>query len=265
MGGERSFDASYANAPKFEIRSRRAGWKGKSVKSPSPTGRYVRFGLEGEKLAIVPTLRAAFSKGRGKVLPHDIRYWRCSGKSVASIALVVDASGSMAAFKRMQIAKGVLMGLLQDSYVKRDRVSLIVFRNGSAELVVPPTSSPQLAASRVGEIPTGGKTPLSAGLYRAYELLRMEKRRGYVPILVLISDGRANVSLSGGDIRKEVVSICEAIAKEDISTVVVDADDHVSLGFTREIAAITGAVHYRLRDLDAESIARIVNDVRRAV
>ncbi|WP_456477619.1 VWA domain-containing protein [Geoglobus ahangari] len=263
--GERRFDASNASAPKFEVRSRRAGWKGKRVKSPSSSGRYVRFGLVGERLAIIPTLRAAFSGGRRAVLPHDFRYWRCSGKSVASIALVVDASGSMTALRRMQIAKGVLMSLLRDSYVRRDRVSLIVFRNGSAELVVPPTTSPQLAASRVGEMPAGGKTPLSAGLYRAYKLLRMEKRRGYVPILVLISDGRANVSLSGGDIKEEVVSICEAIAREDISTVLVDADDHVSLGFTREIAAITGAVHHRLRDLDAESIARVVNDVRRAV
>ncbi len=264
-GSEEKFDARETRTPEIEIKSKHLAKKGKRVRTLSNRGRYVRFRLDGEQIAVGATIRAAFSRGVKRPSFQDLRYRFCSGKSASSIALLVDASGSMASLKRMEIAKGVLLRLLQDAYVKRDRVSLVVFRGDSAEIIVPPTSSPQLAYSRVGDIPTGGKTPLPIGLYTAYQLLRREKSRGYVPILVLISDGRGNVSMGTGNVKEEVIRVSEAIARDGIPTVVIDADDHVSLGFTTEIASITGALHYRLRDLDAERIFEIVEDLKSAI
>ena len=262
---EEKFGAKETYTPKIEIKSKFLARKGRRVRTPSTRGRYVRFRLDGEQIAVDATIRAALSRGAKRPTPQDLRYRFCSGKSASSIALLVDASGSMASLKRMEIAKGVLLRLLQDAYVKRDRVSLVVFRRESAEIIVPPTSSPQLAYSRVGDIPTGGKTPLPDGLHTAYQLLRREKSRGYVPILVLISDGRGNVSVGTGNVKDEVIRMSEAIAREGIQTVVIDADDHVSLGFTTEIASITGALHYRLRDLDTERLFEIVNNIRSAI
>ncbi len=261
-GGSRKFDAKDAKLPEVYVKSKLPARKGKRVETPSTNGRYVKPSMKGDKIAIDATIRIALAKGRLRPSVYDLRYKICSGRSASSIALLVDASGSMASLRRMELAKGVLLRLLQDAYIKRDRISMIVFRGNDAEVVVPPTTSPQLAASRVSEIPTGGKTPLPAGMYKAYELLKAEKRKGYQPILVVISDGRGNVSMGGGDVKEEVIRISKSISREGITTVMVDADDHVSLGFAKEIVTLTNALHYRLKDLDQERLFDVVNALR---
>ena len=105
----------------------------------------------------------------------------------------VDASGSMAARKRMEQVKTAILSLLLDAYQRRDKVGLITFRAGEATLALPPTSSVDIAAARLEELPAGGRTPLAEGLLKAAETLRLEhvrdpRRR---PLLVVVTDGRA--------------------------------------------------------------------------
>ena len=232
------------------------------MKSVSDTsGKYIDFRMRGKDVAIDATLRAAASRGLKRPSRQDLRYKAYVGKVASSIALVVDASGSMASLRRMEVAKGVLLKLLQDAYIKKDGISLIIFKDKKAEVVVPPTSSPQYALKRLVDMTTGGKTPLSAGLLKGFETLKYEKRKNRIPILVLITDGRANVSI-GGDVKKEILKISEKIAKEGILTVVFDADDYISLGFTKEICEITKGLYYRLKDMDTEKISDVVNGIR---
>nr|WP_269140554.1 VWA domain-containing protein [Archaeoglobus neptunius] len=187
----------------------------------------------------------------------------CSGRVASTIAVVVDASGSMASMKRMSVAKGLVLKLLQDAYVNKDRVSMVVFRDSTAEVVVPPTSSPHFAISKIAEMKTGGKTPLTAGLIKARDVLRAEMKKGYVPIMVLITDGRANVAFSR-DIEREIEKVCESILRDRILTVVFDADDYVSLGYSKEISEMTGGLYYRLSDFSEGRVFEIVDGVRRS-
>lgn len=262
-GGERRHEIGKTLLPKLDFSSKIEAVKGRRVKSTGKSGRYVDSRLSGEEIAIGATVRAALSRGARIPEEKDFRYKVCSSRSASSITVLVDASSSMASLRRMELAKGLIFRLLQDAYVRRDRVSMITFKNSSADVVVPPTSSPQLAAKRLAELTTGGKTPLAAGLLKARGLLRIERRKGYVPILVLITDGRANVSISG-DVRGEIERISEAIAQDKILTVVFDADDFVSLGYAKEISEITGGLYYRLKELSEEKIFGVVDEIRRS-
>ncbi len=249
--------------PNLGLSSKMEAVKGKRVKSVGKSGRYVDFRLSGEEIAIGATVRATLSRGARIPEERDYRYKICSSRSASSIAVLVDASSSMISLRRMEFAKGLIFRLLQDAYVRKDRVSMITFKNNSAEVIVPPTSSPQLAAKRLAELTTGGKTPLATGLLKARDLLKIEMRKGYVPILVLITDGRANVPILG-DIRREIEKISEAIARDKILTVVFDADDYVSLGYAKEISEITGGLYYRLKELSEEKIFGVVDEIRRS-
>lgn len=106
---------------------------------------------------------------------------------------VVDASGSMAARQRMSAVKGAVLSLLLDAYQRRDKVGLVTFRGTDADVALPPTSSVDAAAARLETLPTGGRTPLAAGLLRAHDVLRVERLRDPArrPLVVLVTDGRA--------------------------------------------------------------------------
>ena len=112
----------------------------------------------------------------------------------------VDASGSMGAQNRMEAAKAAVLDLLVDAYQRRDRVSVVSFRGDSAEVVLAPTASVELANLKLRDLPTGGATPLAAGILRALAVMDAERRRtpDIVPWLVLVTDGRANVGVDGG-------------------------------------------------------------------
>ncbi|MCD6493485.1 MAG: VWA domain-containing protein, partial [Archaeoglobaceae archaeon] len=120
---------------------------------------------------------------------------------------------------------------------------------------------PQFAMKKLEDIKIGGKTPLAEGLIKAYNVLKTEIRKNRIPILVLVTDGRANVSRSG-NIKEEIYKISEKIAQSDILTIVFDADDYVSLGYSREISEITNGLYFRLRDLNSENVFNIVNKIR---
>ncbi|HEX2316515.1 MAG TPA: VWA domain-containing protein, partial [Thermomonospora sp.] len=165
---------------------------------------------------------------------------------------------SMAARQRMRAVKGAVLSLLLDAYQRRDKVGLITFRGTSADLVLPPTSSVEAGARRLERLPTGGRTPLSAGLLRAAEVLRVERLRdpSRRPLLVTVTDGRAT---HGPD------PVQAAALLRDVAGVVVDCESGpVRLGLASRLAAALGAPAVRLEELAADGLARVVRDTRAA-
>jgi len=244
-------------------------------------GRYLRqrMPLDGKDIAIDATIRAAapyqkvrFGPNAIQVKSEDIREKERVGKTSAVVLFVVDASGSMGANQRMESAKGAVLSLLMDSYQKRDKIGMVAFKGKEAELILPPCSSVDLALSCLRELPTGGKTPLSAGLSRAMQLLQGELRKDEETklMMVLISDGRANVGM-GGKIRDELMEISERARHLGIHTIVIDTEVVQSsfmdmrLGYCHEIAEKCGGKYYPLSGLSPEVLHSIVDGEQRII
>ncbi|MDQ3638665.1 MAG: VWA domain-containing protein, partial [Actinomycetota bacterium] len=213
-------------------------------------------------VALAATVRAAapYQKERGRsgsgimVRSGDLREKVREGREGNLILFLVDASGSMAAKERMSVVKGAVLSLLADAYQRRDKIGLISFRGEGASLLLPPTASVDLAAPRLEELPTGGRTPLSAGLEKAAEVLKRERLRDAErrPLLVLLTDGRAT---SGVDPRQAAAGLRTLGA----AAVVVDTEEgYVRLGMAGEVADALGARCLRLEDLRADSLVQLV-------
>ena len=170
---------------------------------------------------------------------------------------VVDASGSMGARKRMSAAKGAVLSLLIDAYQKRDRVGLISFRGSKASVLVPPTNSIDLAKKNMDVMPTGGKTPLSDALMTAFRTFEREIKQHPKDrmTMILISDGKGNVSMSSMRPLEEAMMISGEIRTLNISSLVLDTDESaVSLGFAERISDALGARYMKLSDIESSSI-----------
>jgi magnesium chelatase subunit D len=159
-----------------------------------------------------------------------------------------------------------VLSLLLDAYQRRDKVGLVTFRGGDAELALPPTWSVEAAAARLRELPTGGRTPLAAGLGRAAEVLRVEairdpRRR---PLLVVVTDGRAT-GARGSDALGAAHAAARRLAGTGTAAVVVDCESGpVRLGLAGTLGVHLGATTLRLEELAAESLAATVRSVREA-
>lgn len=213
--------------------------------------------------------------------PWDVREKVRETKTGSLILFVVDASGSMGAQRRMVAVKGAILSLLLDAYQRRDRVGLISFRSTKAELLLPPTSSVDLAEIYLRDMPTGGRTPLSRGLYLALDVIETErmKTRDVLPLLVLLTDGRANVSMgaamgepsqtagpagNGGTAADglpaaEAKAVASLVRQQRIPAVVIDTEvEFITLGLARPIAEAMAAHYLKLEDLRADSLAEAV-------
>lgn len=179
------------------------------------------------------------------------------------ILFVVDASWSMAAAERMVATKGAIMSLLQDAYQRRDRVGLIVFRQNGAELLLPPTASVRLAERMLEDISVGGKTPLSSGLHLAYEVFTREVRRNpqVMPLMILLTDGAGNVSMTDVAPRQEGCRIAQLIQDSNIRSVVVNTEHKAfDRGLAQELAFYLGAECYTLEELGAQELYETVRN-----
>ena len=238
-------------------------------------GRYLRQRMPrtGKDIAIDATIRAAapYQKVRiGSnaiiVKSEDIREKERVGKTSAVVLFVVDASGSMGAMQRMEGAKGAVLSMLMDSYQKRDKIGMVAFKGTEAEIILSPSTSVDLALSRLQALPTGGKTPLCAGLSRGLQLLHSElqKDEETKTMMILISDGRANVGM-GGKIRDELMEISQQSRMLGVQTIVIDTEVVESsfmdmrLGYCREIAENAGGRYYPLSSLSPEALYSIVD------
>jgi magnesium chelatase subunit D len=179
------------------------------------------------------------------------------------VLFVVDASWSMAAAERMVASKGAILSLLQDAYQRRDKVGLIVFRQNGAELLLPPTSSIRLAEGMLEDITVGGKTPLSSGLYLAYQVFVREMRRNprVIPLMILLTDGAGNVSMTDLAPREEGCQIAELIHSSSIRSVVINTE-HKSFdrGLAQELAFYLNAECYTLEELGAQELYEAVRN-----
>ncbi|NPV40440.1 MAG: VWA domain-containing protein [Anaerolineae bacterium] len=173
------------------------------------------------------------------------------------ILFVVDASWSMAVAERMSATKGAIMSLLTDAYQRRDRVGLIVFQKDRATLVMPPTNSVQLAQRALSNIPVGGKTPLSAGLQLAHDILDRENllHPDVMPLLIVLTDGAGNVPIGSFAPLEESHMIADEIAKDDIPAIVINMESATyDQGLALELANHLNAPCLAISELKAEHL-----------
>ena len=174
---------------------------------------------------------------------------------------LVDASWSMAVAERMNATKGAILSLLTDAYQRRDRVGLIVFQKNRATLILSPTNSVQLAQRALVDIPVGGKTPLSAGLLMASEILRRESytHPDVEPLLIVMTDGAGNVAIGSNPPNEEAYTFADKIAKNDIRSIVVNMEHEAfDQGLAQKLAEHLDAPCFTLDELKAESLYRAV-------
>jgi magnesium chelatase subunit D len=257
-----------------QIQRSGSGRRSKS-RSNSKTGRYVASVIpkgKVEDLAFDATLRAAapFQNSRKKesanqnallIEKSDLREKIREKKLGNLIMFVVDASGSMAAQERMTATKGAILSLLLDAYQRRDRVGMVAFRKNKAELVLPPTNSVELAQKCLSNLPTGGRTPMAHGLMLGMNTIREYMRRDQetIPLLTLVSDGRANVNLNGGDPVEEAISVAQAIKAAGIRSLAIDTErDFITFGLVNQICSEMGGKYLRLEELSVEPIVSAV-------
>jgi magnesium chelatase subunit D len=236
-------------------RSRIVGEAGLPVGSREDGGNVGDVALAATVRAAAPHQRSRGREGPGlEVRPNDLRQNVREGREGNLILFLVDASGSMASRKRMSAVKGAVLSLLNDAYQRRDKVALISFRGKGARILLPPTSSVELAASRLQDLPTGGRTPLAAGIEKAAEVLKRENVRDGErrPLLVLLTDGRPT---AGSD---PMVAAAKLRALGPAAFVVDTEEGYVRLGMAGELAGALGARCLRLEELRADSLVDLV-------
>ncbi|MER7315072.1 MULTISPECIES: putative cobaltochelatase [Streptomyces] len=246
-------------------RSRARTEHGRTTGARRPEGALTKLHLAATVQAAAPHQRARGRSGRGLVVRRDdLRQATREGREGNLVLFVVDASGSMAARQRMGAVKGAVLSLLLDAYQRRDKVGLVTFRGKEAEVALPPTSSVDAAAARLESLPTGGRTPLAAGLLKAHDVLRVERMRdpSRRPLLVVVTDGRAT---GGPDPVALAARAGRLHAAEGTASVVVDCETGVvRLGLAAQLARELGGGAVTLHELRADSIAGLVKDVTAA-
>jgi magnesium chelatase subunit D len=256
------------------------GAPGRRSRARTDHGRTVRAADDNPHRAadlhLTATVQAAapHQRDRGRVGPGllveraDLRHAVREGREGNLVLFVVDASGSMAARRRMAAVGGAVLSLLRDAYQRRDKVGLISFRASGAEVLLPPTSSVPTAQVRLQKLRTGGRTPLADGLVRAHRLLAAERLRDPKrrPLVVLLTDGRATVALrAGGDPMRDALRAADLLARSGIASVVVDCESGpVRLGFAARIAAAAGGPTVTVNELSAQRVAGVVQAARLA-
>lgn len=252
-------------------RSRARTAHGRTAGARRPQGTLTSLHLAATVRAAAPHQHSRGRRGPGLLVRRDdLREAVREGREGNLVLFVVDASGSMAARKRMGAIKGAVLSLLLDAYQRRDKVGLVTFRGTGAELALPPTSSVDAAAARLEQLPTGGRTPLAAGLLKAREVLRVERLRdpSRRPLLVVVTDGRATeakkAAVSDGSTPVERAGrAARLLAGDGVASVVVDCESGpVRLGLAGELARDLRGTPVTLDELRADSVTALVRDVR---
>jgi magnesium chelatase subunit D len=265
--GERTFSATEGFEPaRLEVPEKgRGGPLGRRSRVVGDHGHPVgdrEAGETPEDIALAATVRAAAphqrARGRDKsgliLRREDLRRNVREGREGNLVLFVVDASGSMAARSRMAAVKGAVLSLLTDAYQRRDKVGLVSFRGEGARVLLPPTSGVELAASRLADLPTGGRTPLAAGLEKAAEVLMRERTREKErrPLLVILTDGRATAG-------PDPCGAAAGLRRLGAASVVVDTEQgYVRLGMAGTLAEALEARCLRLEELRADTLVELV-------
>ena len=283
----RGKDQNFAMGKSFKVadfghQSSRQSHKGfgkrTTAKSAGKMGRYVysvQQNLTGD-LALDATIRAAapYQLRRNKnglaiaIREEDIREKVRQRKYANLLVFVVDASGSMGASQRMTETKGAILSLLKDAYVKRDKVCLIAFRGNEAQVLLPPTRSVDRGVRLLETMSVGGRTPLNHGIAKGMQVIQSElkKNPGILPYMVMITDGKGNVSIDPTlKPKQELMEISEKLrAFPYINTMVLDIERRgaMSFGIAREMALRMGAAYEKIETLKSDAIISAIERVR---
>lgn len=227
---------------------------------PARAGQPVDLALDATIRAAAPHQAARTSELAIAIEPQDLRTKVRKRRVGASIVFCVDASGSMGASNRMEAAKAAVLELLVDAYQRRDRVGLVAFRGESAQVVLQPTASVELAQLKLKTLPTGGATPIAHGILTSLDVLNAETRRedGIVPWLVLLTDGRANVGIGTGLGSEDARNAAARLRDTAINTLVVDTSGPGAGMAARDLARAAGAEYVRLGDVGGAALAGAV-------
>ena len=232
------------------------------------------------RLGLVDTLRAAApwqrmrrkgledeSARRVVVHAEDFRIKRFKQRRETSAIFVVDASGS-SAMQRLAEVKGAIELLLVDCYARRDSVALVAFRGKSAEVVLPPTRSLARAKRVLAGLPGGGGTPIAAGIETALALADTVRRKGQTPLVVLMTDGRANVGRTGAPGRaqafEDAMQAGRQVRAAGIATLAIDTAPALGPAGTAPTAKLGEAMNARYIRLPYANAALVSQAVRAA-
>ena len=260
-----------AAAPWQSLRGQGAGGRGQRQEDKTIRRQDDKTAVERDRLPISPSSRLRISpSSRLYLRAEDIRVKQFKSKAGALFLFAVDASGSMA-LHRMRQAKGAVHALLQRAYVHRDRVALLAFRGESAELLLPPSQSVELARRALDLLPTGGGTPIAAALLAALDVAKQARGRGIMQtVLVLLTDGRANVGLvnrgqepevrgqagAKATVSEELRVLGQQVAEAGIHALVVDTQrSYLSRGEAHKLAEYLGGEYIYLPNANGEAIA----------
>jgi magnesium chelatase subunit D len=253
--------------------TRSGGGRRSQTRTDRKRGRYIQTRPSPDDpsdLAFDATLRAAAPHQRQRaeeggpalvLRPDDYRRKVRVTRAANLVLFVVDASWSMAVSERMEATKGAVLSLLTDAYQRRDRVGLVVFQKNDALLVLPPTNSVELAQRALADIPVGGKTPLSAGLQTAYEVITREVRQhpDLMPLMVLLTDGAGNVSTTNRPPQQEAYLVAEMFPQANIRSIVINMENQAfDQGLAQALATHLDAPCYTLDELKAEVLLQTV-------
>ena len=240
---------------------------GRSAAGTEPRGRVIGHqapaGGSMAGVAVAATVRAAAQRrqadpGGPLLAVEDLREPVRSRTVGRTVVVAVDASGSMGTHQRVEAATGAVLGLLADAYLRRDRVAMVTFRGDSAEVVLPPTASVELARTRLAELPTGGVTPLAEGINASLSIARRAASDGWPPLLVLITDGRATGHQAAGERARAAAA---DVGAAGLDVVVIDAEDGPTrLGLAEQLATTMGARHLRLEEMGPQRLEAAVRD-----
>ncbi len=282
-GGEKKIDPAQAFQPRKiegerDRMQRRAAGKRTRTRTTRKQGRYItsRPAARVTDLALDATLREAAPYQRqrreaaanGEAPPKrvllrksDLRQKVRVRKTRNAVCFVVDASWSMAAEERMRSTKAAVLALLRDAYQRRDRVGLVSFQRDYSTVLLPLTNSVDLAQRQLREMPTGGKTPLSRGLLTGFEILDRARKTDeeVMPLMVILTDGQANVSMGDLPPQSEAYAIADFIGAQDIACVVIDTEHPVfERGLARKLAEHLEGSYYHLDALQEGGLAALV-------
>ncbi|MFC5677231.1 magnesium chelatase subunit D family protein [Aeromicrobium endophyticum] len=255
----------------FTVGGTGAGESGRRSRAITETGRRVgaapRTG-QGGSIHLTETIRAAAPHqiARGRALgsrgldfrASDLRLAIKEGHESNLILFCVDASGSMAARRRMEQVKTAILSLLMDAYQRRDKVGLITFRQDGAELALPPTGSIDIAASRLADLPAGGRTPLAEALLKTADVLRLERVRDprRRPLLVVITDGRATF---GDDAIGRAHRVAAHLGATGVASLVIDCETgKFKMGLALQLADHLMAEYVPLGEVSASALTDVV-------
>ncbi len=223
--------------------------------------------LAGQRLDILATLRTAApwqplrrkltGSLRMVVTRDDFRVARIKQRNEATAIFAVDASGSTA-FQRLAEAKGAVELILAECYVRRDRVALVSFRSKKAEVLLPPTRSLERAKRALAALPGGGGTPLASGLDETFSLALQVRRGGGNPVIIMLTDGRGNVTRAGEGNKAKALEESEASAKmfaaEGLDVMVVDVSPEAQKS-AKTLAANMHGTYFAMPRAGASDIA----------